>query len=88
MKELLHFDPLNLIVVVLAAVGAYFTLQRDSKWHTQWIQKHDKECDEQRTINTGLFTELKSMSAHLATLTEAHEKRLDRAENYIDNVRI
>ncbi len=88
MKELFHVDPITIILLLTGFIATWTTLKKDSGWHTSWIKKHDQECDEQREANTKLFTALQTTNAHLATLTEGHEKRLDRVEKYVDQVRI
>jgi hypothetical protein len=89
--EVFHLDPVNLIVVVAGFIVAWFKFFRKSDQvastvtlYGEWIRKHDKECDEQRRITSTILTEMKTANAHLATLTEGHEKRLDRLENAAD----
>lgn len=88
MKDLFHIDPLTAILVLVGFVGMWYTLRNDSKWHTEWIKKHDMECDEQRITTNRLITEIQSTNSRLVTLAEAHGDRLNRVEHYIDNVRI
>ena len=87
MSNLIHFDLLNLIVVVVGLIGAYFTLVRDMRWHTEWIKKHDAECDEQRKNINAVFSELKTSNSHLSTLVDSHHDRIVRIENQIDRGR-
>ncbi len=83
-KELFHFDPLTLVVLLIGFIGAWYTMKSSTAWHTQWIKKHDAECDEQRDANNRIFRELQTANAHLGTMAEGHEKRLDRIETAID----
>jgi hypothetical protein len=83
----LHFDPINAVIVAGAALLIYTLLNREQRWHSKWIIRHDQECDENRKTNNKLFAEMQSMNAHLATLTEGHEKRIDRLETQSDRAR-
>ena len=85
MGEFLHVDILNLVVVIAGIIVMWTTLRNDSKWHTQWIRKHDTECEEQRKANAKILTELQTSNAHLATLTESNGHRLNRIENQMDH---
>ena len=88
MQEFLHFDLVNLVGMVVIAIAAWVSMKNTLSWHTTWIKKHDQECDEQRKINNKILTALQTTSAHLATLTEGHEKRIDRLERTEDRARV
>lgn len=79
-----HIDPVMLVIVASAFIGQWYLQKGTSKWHTEWIQKHDKECDERRETNNTILVELKTANSHLVTLTEAHGHRLDRIESIQD----
>lgn len=79
-----HFDPVNLIVVLLAAAGAWFSLRNDSKWHGEWIKRHSIECDEREKTTIRILSELQNSNAHLTTLTSGHHERIQRIENSMD----
>lgn len=93
MKELIHFDPINLLIVIVG-FGAFwykFFRSHDKLVDTvsaqaEWTQIHDRECDEQRRANMQILTEIQKVNSRLTTLTEAHEKRIDRLENQADRV--
>lgn len=87
-KELFHFDPINLGAMVVIAIGAWATMRNTIAWHTKWITKHDKECDELRKEQSRILSAVQATNSHLATMAENQEKRLDRVEHYVDNVRI
>lgn len=87
MGEYLHFDPVNLAVVIAGIIAFWVTLRKDSDWHGSWIKKHDAECDQQRQINNRILTELQKTNEHLITLTESHGGRIDRIENQMDRAR-
>ena len=87
MESLFHFDPINLFVVVAAAIAAWVTMRNTSSWHTTWIRKHETECGEQRKLNSAILVELQKTNTHLVTLTEGHEKRIDRLEAADDRAR-
>ena len=84
MSEFLHFDPINLVVVIVGIVAAWVTLRNDSKWHSTWIHEHSKECDEQRKANNKILTELQTVNAQFATMAQAHDHRIDRIEQHLD----
>ena len=82
--DLLHIDPINLIIVVSGIIVIWTTLRNDSKWHTDWIKKHSAECDELRKANNEILNELRTSNEHLSTLTESHHERLGRIETQMD----
>ena len=84
MKDYFHIDPVTILILLVGFITTWVTLKKDSGWHTAWIKKHDRECDEQRKTNNKMLGELQTTNAHLATLTEIHEKRLDRLERQTD----
>lgn len=88
MKELLHFDPITLITVVIAFLGNQYVgsllNKKDSKWHSDWIRKHSAECDEQRKENSEILTELRTGNATLAALVTSHNDRIGRIETQMD----
>lgn len=80
MSEYFHVDPVNLVVVVAGIIVMWTTLRNDSKWHSTWIKKHDKECDEQRKANNKILGELTVSNEHLSTLADSQSKRQDAFE--------
>lgn len=84
MKDLLHFDLVTVVVLLAGFVGTWYTLKSDSRWHTAWIKKHSEDCDEYRKGNAELLTAIRTTNAHLVTLTEAHDHRLERLEQQSD----
>jgi hypothetical protein len=84
MVDLTHFDPITIGIIVAGFIGTWAVLRNDSKWHSDWIKKHSAECDEQRLLNTAIFTQLKESNARLTVLTEGHDHRLERIENQMD----
>ncbi len=86
LKELFHFDPVTLVVLLGGFIATWATLKKDSKWHTSWIKQHDAECKEQRKTNGEILTELRETNSHLATMVVNQEKRLDRVETFVDKV--
>lgn len=87
LENLTHFDPINFIVLVGGFIWAWFTLIRDSRWHSNWIKKHSAESEEQRKLNTEILTELQTTNARMVTVVEGHEKRIDRLESQVDRNR-
>ena len=85
--EFLHFDPVNVLVVAVFAVGSWYTLRSETQWHSMWIKKHDDECDSQRKLNSELLAELRTSNVHLATLVEGHTGRLDKVDGEIIRLR-
>ena len=87
LERFTHFDPLNLIVMLVLAIAAWVSMRNTIAWHTKWISKHDADCAEQRKANNQILTEIQKTNVHLATLTEGHERRLVRLEDASDRVR-
>lgn len=85
-NSLFHVDPINLIVVIGGFIAAWVTMRAESKRHGTWIDKHDRECDEQRKANTAILTALQVTNSHLVTLVESQEKRLDSVND--ESIRI
>lgn len=86
-SEYFHVDPVNLVVVIAGIIVMWTTLRNDSKWHSSWIKKHDKECDEQRAANNTILTKLTVTNEHLSTLSEGQTKRLDFIDEEIVRMR-
>lgn len=87
MKELLHFDPITLLVLIGGFIGTWTSLRKDSSWHTQWIQKHSEQCDEQRKQNNDIITSLKASTAQLVTLTDGHHERMNKIDDEVVRIR-
>lgn len=87
MKELLHFDPVTLIVLISGFIGTWATLRKDSSWHTAWIKKHSDDCDIQRKQNNDILTSLRASTAQLVTLTDGHHERMNRIDDELIRVR-
>src|SRR3990167_4071313 len=87
MTDLLNFDPITLIVVLGGFIATWATLRGDSRWHTEWIKKHSKECDEQRKANNEILTELRASNTHLVTLTTTHHERMGKIDDEIIRLR-
>lgn len=85
MKDILHFDVVNVMTTICIAIAAWVGMRNTITWHTAWIQKHSAECDEQRRMNNRLLTELQTTNAHLITLAETYGERLERLEKQIDD---
>lgn len=85
--KLLHFDPVNAGIVIVGIYVVYLLLQKDSGWHTEWIKKHDAECDLRRKESAEILVELRESNARLCTLTEGHHDRIGRLENQMDKKR-
>ena len=90
-QSLTHFDPINLLFMIGAVVAFSYRFSRKVdkatdgvEWQTNWIMKHDKECDEQRNTNNKILTELQKISERAGTLLEEHGKRIDRIERRDD----
>ena len=77
LQELLHFDPLTVVILIGGFIGTWATLKKDSRWHTSWIKRHEDECKEYKI-------EQNKIMARLVTLSESHEKRIDRIEKHED----
>lgn len=84
MKDLLHIDPITIVVLVIGFISTWNTLKKDSKWHTSWIKKHDEECDDFKKSQQKITLELMTSNTHLTTLAEAHGERLTRLETAAD----
>lgn len=84
MSSFFHFDPLNLVTVLFLAAVAWTKMGDRIHWYGKWIEKHDRECDENRKALTVLFTELKTANSKLLTLTEAQDYRIARLEAQAD----
>lgn len=84
MGDFFHVDPVTILVLIGGFIAAWKKLNVTSAWQAQWIMKHDRECDEQRKVNNIMFGEIQRTNSHLVTLTEGHEKRLDRIERRYD----
>ena len=82
--QFLHFDPITLIAILVGIVGGWYTLRNNSKWHTEWIKKHSKECDDYTKLNNEILSELQQSNARLTTLTEGHHERIARIETQLD----
>jgi hypothetical protein len=87
----IHFDPFNAVLILIAIgtgyrayVSTQSKLKTDTDWHTEWIKRHDEECDQRDRSYTALLGELQKSNAHLTTLTEGHTQRLGRIENTLD----
>lgn len=87
MKELFHFDPVNLVAILVIAIAAWVTMRNTLTWHTAWIRKHDEECDELRQKNGQILTQLLVTNEHLKVLVEANAQRLDRSNEEIIRIR-
>lgn len=87
MKEFLHFDPLNLAVVLFMAAGGWFYLVRDVKWHTKWIEKHQEASNKRETTIDNILVELRLSNEHLATMVKIHDDRVDKQDAEIIRLR-
>ena len=82
--ELLHFDPITLVVLLAGIIGGWYTLKNNSAWHGKWIAEHDKECRERERNISSILSEISICNSRLTTLAEAHEVRLLRIERMQD----
>ena len=90
-ESLFHFDPLNVVLLVLGMIGAWYSLRdkvsastKDIAWHSEWIKKHSVDCDEQRRLNNEILASLRESTMRLTTLTESHHERIARIEGRED----
>ena len=83
----LHFDPIQTVLVSVAAIWAWFKIRADSEWHTEWIKRHSDECNDRDERTTKILIELQTSNAHLVTLTEGHNDRINRIEHQMDRAR-
>jgi hypothetical protein len=77
LKDVLHFDPVTIAVILAGFIGTWYTLRSDSKWHSEWIKTHDKECDENKRQTAAILAEL-------TQIAKDHGGRLDRVERHLD----
>ena len=85
--EYLHFDPVTLAVVILAAIGGWYKVSNSSDWHTDWIKKHERNCDDYKRAQSQILTELQVSNARLAEISLHSTQRLDRLEDRMDKER-
>lgn len=77
MENWFHFDPIQVVLIVASAVTIWTQLRSSVKWHSEWIKKHDRECDELRSSQKGI-------NEKLTVLVDTHCDRLERLENWRD----
>lgn len=80
----MHFDPVNLFVVVFLAVGAWYTLVRDVRWHNSWIKKHDEVHAKRDEKIDSILSEMKVSNSHMETIIVHHEKDIERLKDKAD----
>ena len=86
-SELLHFDPITVIVVIASVIITWANLRRDSKWHSAWIKKHSEECDAREKQVTTVLLEMRTSNAHLETLVTSHHESIQRIDSEVIRVR-
>lgn len=79
-EKLLHFDPVNLLMLLVGVGFIYATLRSDSQWHTEWIKRHSSECDAKDKLITEILVELRTSNARLIELTAFHSAGLAKLE--------
>ena len=85
--DLLHFDPITVIIVITGVIVTWANLRKDSKWHGAWIKKHSEECDRREGQVTSVLLEMRTSNVHLETLVTAHHDSIQRIDGEIVRVR-
>ncbi len=85
--EWLHFDPITLAVLIAGIIGGWYTMKNSTTWHTEWIKKHDAECEEHRKVYNHILTELQISSGRLTEISSHTAHRVERLEALFDKRR-
>ena len=83
-ESLVHFDPIQIMIVAAGVIVVWTQLRGSVKWHSDWIAKHDDECHKFKTEIASTLARAVATDEKLTTMLDAHCDRIDRLETWRD----
>jgi len=81
-------------VICTGIIIGWANLKKDSRWHTEWIQGHVKECRDLERENSRredevgrVLEELRIVNTRLATLVDSHHESIRNHDEEIKRIR-